>query len=244
MKKKVIVSIVTIVVIFAVGMGFWKWIGVKNNVVLRDDQLKQVKQDKRENNQQQQGESNNSFVVDVNPDMNYWQTKGENEAFTIKFPKEWYWLESDREKTGYGSRVITNNQYFDINKYADIGIFTGGNYLYFSEKEGGEPTPIQLSNTEVVITNRGSATTDAGTPQDSLDSKLKWAKENSVNCKVINNKTIPYTAYCTATYNSELQQSYYIINKKISLVFTARTSKDTLVKKEILDKIAGSIVLK
>jgi hypothetical protein len=50
-----------------------------------------------------------TFVTDVDPDVSHWQTK-ETEFFTIKFPKEWYWLES----------VITNNPNFEIDRYTDI----------------------------------------------------------------------------------------------------------------------------
>lgn len=232
MKNKVII-VLLILVFVSLGGGFWV---IKN----KEGNNKGASQEEVGNNiikdQQQNQEEEQGFVVDVDMNADNWQTK-ETEFFTIKFPKEWYWLESDREKTGYYSHVITNNPKFDMVKNADIGVFSGI----------GPRSPLELSNnTEVVITNRGVATSDAGTPQDSIDAIFRLAKHNfsSVDCNISNNKSIPFTAHCSALYDSQLQQSYYVINDKISLTLTARTIKGTLVKKEILDKIVGSIILK
>lgn len=227
MNKKLIITGVILVIVLAIGGGVWMW---QKNEVKKQEQVKiqQIQQEEAKKEEQ-------NFVVDVDPDVSHWQTKGEKEAFTIKFPKEWYWMESSHsEREGY-SRVITNNPSFDMVKYADIGVGTGGNY------------PITLvNNAEVVISFNGSATSDAGTPQDRIDSIFKLTKQSdpSAKCSIYNNKTIPFTVYCSSTHDSQLQQSYYVINKEVSIVFTARTTKDTLVKKEILDKIAGSIILK
>lgn len=224
MNKKAIIVGICVAIILIAGIGFWKWENEKKTSSMPQEQVKQ------------QGQlEHQDFVVDVDSDVSHWQTK-ETEFFTIKFPKEWYWLESDREKTGYYSYVITNNPNFDINKYADIAIFTGGDY----------PSLVLANDTEAVISFDGSATSDAGTPQDSMGSIFELAKKNnpSVDCGVSNNKIIPFTAHCTATYNSQLQQSYYVINREISITSTTRTTKDTLAKKEILDKIADSIILK
>lgn len=245
MNKKIAISGIALLAILVVG---WLWLNAnreKQSQNQSEQSQSAQQQQTSELNQQQSQEKQQKFVVDVDPNMDHWQTK-ETEFFTIRFPKEWYFLESDRKKTGYYSQIITNNPDFSIDKYADIGVFTGGRYLYFSESEGGLPRPLQLSDTEVVISFNASATSDAGTPQDRIDSIFKLTKQNdpSVDCSVTNNKTIPFTMYCTDTYDSQSQQSYDVINNKISLVITARTTKDTLVKKEILDKIAGSIILK
>lgn len=225
MKKKIIVGSLILVLAVLVG-GFW----VAKN---KERNSKDASREKMKNNsvvvedgQQQNQEEKQEFVVDVDMNVDNWQTK-ETEFFTIKFPKEWYWLES----------VITNNPRFDISKYADIGIFSGI----------GPHTPLILSDdAEIVITHWGTPTSNAGTPQDSIDAIFKLAKYNypSVDCYVSNNKTIPFAAHCSAIYDSQLQQSYYVINNKISLTLTARTTEDTLIKKEILDKIVGSIILK
>jgi hypothetical protein len=227
MKKPESIILTTVLIFAALIGGLWIWKGEKGEKSeLYKNKRIQVIQSPKEDRMQDQQEQQN-FLVDVDTNLDHWQTK-ETEFFTIKFPKEWYWLRSE---------FITNNPNFDINKYAGIGVFS----------DIGPNSPLMLSNaTEAVITDWGRATSDAGTPQDSLDAILKLARNNnpSVDCNVINNRTIPFTAFCTATYDSQLQQSYYVINNKISLTLTARTTKDTLVKKEILDKIAESIILK
>jgi hypothetical protein len=95
----------------------------------------------------------------------------ETEFFTIKFPKEWYWLESDLEKTGYRSRVITNNPNFEIDKYADI---RGG--TYHMTAQDGTLTSIPLQDSEVVISFDGAATSNVGTPEQSLNATLQSMK--------------------------------------------------------------------
>jgi len=235
-KKKIAFLGVVLLVILVVSL-LWSNVNKEKQVQNQSKQGQLVQQQQNsEQGQQQSQEKKQEFVVDVDPDVSHWQIR-ETEFFTTRFPKEWLWLESNREKTGYYSTVITNNPGFDITEHADIGIFS----------DIGSRSPLALSNvTEVVITDRGKATSDSGTPQDSIDAIFEMAKDNnpSVDCKVTNNKTIPFTAYCVAAYDSQLQQSYYVINNKISLTLTARTTKDTLVKKEVLDKIAGSIILK
>jgi cytoskeletal protein RodZ len=227
-RKMLAVGIyVGIPVLLVLGVGVWKWKNIqKAKVAEQNTQQQQVVQPQQQNQK---------FVVDVDQNVDNWQTK-ETEFFTIKFPKEWYWMESDLKKTGYHSRIVTNNPDFDIVKYADIGLGTGSNY------------PLTLTNNaEVIITYSVSATSDAGTPQDRINSIFKLAKQYdpSAKCSVSNNKTIPFIVYCTATYNdSQLQQTYHIINEGISLAITIRTTNNTLIKKEILDKIIGSIVLK
>ena len=49
----------------------------------------------------QNGEKQPRFVIDVDPDVSHWQTK-ETEFFKIKFPKEWYWIESDLKEPTSG----------------------------------------------------------------------------------------------------------------------------------------------
>lgn len=176
------------------------------------------------------------FVTDVDPDVSHWQIK-ETEFFTIKFPKEWYWLESDREKTGYHSRVITNNPEFPINKYADIAFFISGKY------------PLTLSNdTEVVASFRAAATSDAGTPWQSIDSVLRSIQEQfpPAECHYLSaSGEIPTRASCLYVVNDHQKvQTYSIANKLHSISFTFRTTGNSLVQKDILDKIAENMVVK
>lgn len=205
-----------------------------------------VEVSENEGNQENQNDSDQEFVTDIDMNIDNWQTK-ETEFFTIKFPKEWYWMESSREKTGYRSYVITNNPNFDIDRYADIGVFTGGRYLFTSESEGIESRSLPLKDTEAVISFTIRSTKNSGTPQDSLDYILRSAKEDEtpVQCELLNNKMIPYEAYCSVVYeDNQLQQSYHIINELHSLVFSARTVEDTFVDKKVFDAIAENIILR
>jgi hypothetical protein len=177
------------------------------------------------------------FVTDVDPDVSHWQTK-ETEFFTIKFPKEWYWLESDLEKTGYHSKVITNNPDFDIDKYADIAVFSGV----------GPKPPINLADTEILITDRGVPTSNAGTPLDSLDSIFELARYNypAVNCiRPDSLKTLPIVAWCSAHYpEDQTQLSYYVIDNSLALTLTARMRGESDTLQPIVEKIARSIRIK
>ena len=181
------------------------------------------------------------FVTDVDPDVSHWQTK-ETEFFTIKFPKEWYWMESDLEKTGYHSEVITNNPHFDIDKYADIGIFTGGVY------------PLILTNDrQVIITTTSASTEDAGSPQDSINAIVntprEYAPDPSEVCKQISSSgNVPVTAFCSFTDRDHNQkvQTYSIAYNTTTFSFSARTTEnnDATVMESILEKIAKSFTIK
>ena len=70
-------------------------------------------------------------------------------------------------------------------------------------------------------------------------------KERSSTCvqvEDLNTQKIPLIGYCSfvTTYHEKIQ-TYYVINKEIVQIMTARTTDDTLAKKEILDKIVASI---
>lgn len=188
------------------------------------------------------------FVTDIDPDVNHWQTK-ETEFFTITFPKEWYWLESDLVKTGYHSQVITNNPNFDIDKYSDIGVFTGGNYRIVSEN--GESEPLLLRDAEIIISTNGlgSVTSNTGTSYEFMTSEIKSVRDvyKSAECYYTSDITnIPLTAYCSyIDQNSQRVETYYISNEKHTFVFTSRTVRsNNLILKDTLEKIAKSFIVK
>ncbi len=200
------------------------------------------------------------FVVDVDPDMNHWQTK-ETEFFTIKFPKEWYWLESDPTKHGYPSdsgrsRIITNNPNFNIDRYADISIFTGGEYLLTSTSEGIKSMSLPLNDTEIVITNKGWSTGDAGNPEESIKSVVRGLTElrknidKSATCERLSRPGIvPATAYCSfSDVNGQKVQTYYASYHLTTFAFTARTAEGNVSTveniKTILEKITKSLTVK
>ena len=180
-----------------------------------------------------ESDNKTEFVTDVDPDVNHWQTK-ETEFFTIKFPKEWYWMESAHSESEGYSRVITNNPNFPINKYAEIGLSMGADYTV-------------ANDTEVVIPFGASATSDVGTPQQSIDSSLWMAKKQdaSAACGYLSSMSIPVVARCLfMDKNDQKAQLYFIANKMSKIVFQVRTTKSNTLQKDILDTMAKSMVVK
>ncbi len=244
MSKKTIILILSVTLILSVGV-FWvvqKRQGATNQNVPQEQIVTDVILETPR------------FVTEVDLDVSHWQMK-ETEFFTIKFPKEWYWLESDPTKQGYPansgrSRVITNNLTFDIDKYADIGIFTGGSYHQVSKS--GKVESIPLQDDEVVISFGGTATANSGTPEQSINSVFQSKQENPypVDCQRLSSPNIvPIRAYCsfidntTATTPQKIQ-TYYIVNELNNISVSARTTETSTVPKDILDKIAESMTVK
>ncbi|MEF3692370.1 MAG: hypothetical protein V3574_04940 [Candidatus Moraniibacteriota bacterium] len=235
MKNKSIIVISIMLISAIAGIGFWvaKNQEGSNEIILKEKAENDVA---TEESQHLNQEKKQEFVVDVDMNVDHWQTK-ETEFFTIKFPKEWYWLESDPEKTGYHSRMITNNPNFDIDKYADIGVGTGGNY------------PLEFENkNEVVISFSGAATSDAGTPQQSIESGLRGIRENHLQaiCEYSSDLTdLPIIiANCIfADSNYQKVQTYFVVNEKNKIFFSIRTTEDNLAKKEIFYEIAKNMIL-
>ena len=233
MKNKSIIIISIVLISVMAGFGFWV---LKNQeegkeIILKKEGGNSVSIEEKYKNQ----DKKQKFIVDVDMNIDHWQVK-ETEFFTIKFPKEWYWLESDPEKTGYRSRIITNNPDFDINKYADIGVGTGGNYpLEFEDKN------------EVVISFNGAATSDAGTPQQSVESGLRGIRESHLQtiCEYSSDLTdSPIIANCIfVDSNYQKVQTYFVVNEKNKIFFSIRTTEDNLSKKEIFYEIAKNMIL-
>lgn len=177
----------------------------------------------------------------IDPDVNHWQTK-ETETFSVKFPKEWYWIDLAPEKPGYyGSHVISNNPDFPLAKYSDIGIFTGGKY------------PLVLTNdAEIVVTDLGWSTEDAGSPQKSIDASVNTSKEYAADPSEVCAKSsppgvVPATAFCSFIdeENHQKVQTYLIAYNITTFAFTARTMENnTAMQKSILEKIAKSFTVK
>ncbi len=179
------------------------------------------------------------FVTNVDPDVNHWQTK-ETEFFTIKFPKEWYWMESDLKETGYHSQVITNNPDFDINKYADISLATSGS-----------SSLIFTNATEIIVTMNGLGwpTTNSGTPHDFMKGLLERirAVHPLADCYYVSElSSVPLTAFCSyGDVNNQDVQNYYTSYADRTFAFTARKlGENRLDMKLILEQIAKSRVRK
>lgn len=186
-----------------------------------------------------EGDNKTEFVTDVDPNVNHWQTK-EIETFSVKFPKEWYWMESSHKKDEGYSEVITNNPHFDIEKYADIGLFVGGSYPL-----------ILVNDTEIVVSLRGWSTRDSGTPQDSINAIVnaprKYAPDPSEVCKQTSfSGIVPTTAFCSfIDKNHQKVQTYFIAYNITTFAFTSQTTENNVTdQRDILEKIAKSFTVK
>lgn len=173
------------------------------------------------------------FVTDVDPDVSHWQTK-ETGFLTIKFPKEWYLVEISVEEPGAnGAFVISNNKNFSLEEYKNDAFNMTG--LQHSV----------LKNTEVAITIWGTATSNSGTPLDSLSYLVDGAKEFDPTAKCtqpLNIKILPIIASCLVKQeNHQAEHKYYVIDKINSLIITARTTDDTIVPENVLGEIARNI---
>lgn len=170
------------------------------------------------------------FVVNVDPDVSHWQMK-ETKHMVFKFPKEWYWIEATPPSPEYGrSSIITNNPNHLL-QYPDIGMFDD-----------------VTNKTEVVITDHGTATSNSGTPIDSLKYLTDMAHEadSTAECTQLSDaKNIPIIASCLIKRdNHQVEHNYYVIDEINSIIITARTTNNTLVPRDILEKIARNIKIK
>lgn len=176
-----------------------------------------------------------TFITDVDMNVENWQTK-ETEFFTIKFPKEWYFFQTNYDTMGYNSYVITNNPNFDISKYPDISIGVGRIY------------PLDLMNeTEIVISSNylGDATANSGTSLDYIEYMINSMREYvgfTVACQYMSSMdSIPLATYCSFTDEDNKQRvgTYYASYPIRTFGFSARVKKENNM---VLEKILEGIV--
>jgi hypothetical protein len=179
------------------------------------------------------------FVTDVDLDVDHWQMRENKVFFTVKFPKEWYWLELSKEETEYNNTyVISNNPSFPLKDYKNdpVGLV-------------GLDGRTILQDSEIVISFSGTATENSGTPQQSIDSAFRLTKESHsfADCSQLSRPNIiPVRAYCSFidTTTHQKVQTYYTANKLNTIFFSARTTETSTVPKDILDKIAENMAVK
>jgi hypothetical protein len=245
MRKKAIV--IAIIVILAILFGGMFWYGKKV-------QEKQKTDDMPVSNQQQdqrQTPAEEKFVTDVDPDVNHWQTK-ETEYFTIKFPKEWYWLEPDPRETEYRSQVITNNPNFQIDRYPDISVFTGGAFQFSSDDKKHQSLPLNPSEVVITTSGLGGVTSNSGTPREFMDGEITRLKRDlypEMKCHYTSSlNSIPLTAFCSfLDSNGQIVDTYYVSHPKRTFAYTARITQENSIKENmeyILEHIAESMVPK
>ncbi len=178
-----------------------------------------------------------TFVTDIDMDVSHWQTK-KTEYFTVKFPKEWYWMEESYGKDQGHSEVITNNPHFDLSKYPYISFGAGIDY------------PLTLTNnTEIVVTMSGVAgTAEEGSAVDSINAQIKYVKEH-INSNAVcsqNNTDIPYpTAQCSfVDKNNQSVHVFFVAEKSFTYAFTAwTTQRNTANMEKILEDISRSYIV-
>lgn len=227
-------TLITLVVIAVLAIGVLAF----QNRVQEPQEVMEVS--KSEESQENKNDNDQKFVTDVDMNIDNWQTK-ETEFFTIKFPREWYWMESEHEENEGYSEIITNNPNFDIDRYAGIGI------------GGGIGQSLSLENhSEVVLTFSGvSVTYEVGTREESIRQEIGRAKEflgSNVSCVYIEaeSENNDPEAYCTAVNEKNQKiQAYYTLGKSFTYAFVMWTDiHNEVVKRDILEGVAKSLIEK
>ena len=177
-----------------------------------------------------------NFVLDVDPNADLWKTQ-EAEFFTIKFPKEWYWIES--ESSGYRSRIITNNHDLNITKeYPDI--------VFYDKGIPGR------DDRELMITFRGGLTQE-------IDDKTVETKKiidqrgTEIGDLIRNNYGVECSKNfdpsrlilkCAYLSDNQMVQNYYVINRRITLSVAVRKNSISFDEDDTIKKIMRTIQLK
>lgn len=174
------------------------------------------------------------FSPIVNQTISQWQTKT-TEFFSIKFPRDWYWLENTN--SGYQSQIITNNPNLDITtQYPDI--------IFYDKGISGR------DDEETFITFYGRPTQEIDnkkvTTKEVVDKKLQEITEMlrgsyQTNCSEMSDVTIR-TLKCSRFDNNQMIQSYYAVNRKITIIMIVRKNSITDNEDEVIDNIVQTLV--
>lgn len=177
-----------------------------------------------------------NFILDIDPNTDLWKTQ-ETEFFTIKFPKEWYWIES--ESSGYRSLIITNNHDLNITKeYPDIVIY-------------GKGIPGR-DDRELMVTFRGGLTQE-------IDDKTVEAEKiiNQRGTEISDLMRNNYGLECSKNFDpprlilecdylseGQMVQNYYVINRRMTLSVAVRKNSINFDEDDTIKKIIRTIQLK
>lgn len=235
-RSKALITVLLAFLLLGGGFALWKMRSVKPEI----DQQPQDDTVGVENVQNIEGADR--FVTDVDPDVSHWQTK-ETEFFTIKFPKEWYLVETDQKVNSDYSIAITNNQKFPINKYPDMRFFPGHDYAISFD---------DLGERGIVIAFRVDSTQNSGTPRDSIDWQIESAKKSRFDVKCSQEKNTnenTLVAYCAfiardgEKAESRKVQTYFRADKINTTKVTGWTINKDILSKDILGKISQNFVV-
>lgn len=246
-KKRTVVGVFLFLLAIIVVGGVWYGKKMQSRDALRQTEKERVYQGSQTQKEDQEQEQQ-AFVTDVDPDVSHWQTK-ETKTFTIKFPKEWHWIEFlgyDDQGSG-GSYVISNNPNFPLKEYSDLGIFPNRSYKL-----------VLKNNTEVVIDfslyDYGPNTSSSGNPLDPVSDSNKFLYlvpriNSTAECEPLlvqeGNSTNMTSAYCSIDQeNHQRDIVYYRTGKVFSLMLTMKSTDQLSIDPAILKDIAESFVLK
>ena len=225
MKK----SYLIIAVLFAAALGasVFVWQNQASRLVVQEQSEEEIGASVDEQKQ---------FVLDIDPNTDLWKTQ-ETEFFTIKFPKEWYWIES--ESSGYRSLIITNNHDLNITKeYPDIVIY-------------GKGIPGR-DDRELMVTFRGGLTQE-------IDDKTVEAEKiiNQRGTEISDLMRNNYGLECSKNFDpsrlilecdylseGQMVQNYYVINRRMTLSVAVRKNSINFDEDDTIKKIIRTIQLK
>lgn len=159
------------------------------------------------------------FVTDVDPDISHWQTK-ETEFFTIKFPKEWYWIDEAIDNRGSNTdAIITNNPYRPVWYPDDV-----------EDKV--------VNNTEVVMTY--SYTLAA---VEDIISVGVVDMSPVEGCEFFSGaQSSPILRLCVQKFDDYQIRDYQLIYDGITISLLVMVTNDTLVSSDLVEKIVKSVV--
>ncbi len=177
-----------------------------------------------------------NFILDIDPNTDLWKTQ-ETEFFTIKFPKEWYWIES--ESSGYRSRIITNNHDLNITKeYPDIAIYGKGipgrdDRELMVTFQGGLTQEIDDKTVEAekIINQRGTEISDLMRNNYGLECSKNFDPSRLI-------------LECDYLSEDQMVQNYYVINRRMTLSVAVRKNSINFDEDDTIKKIIRTIQLK
>lgn len=171
-----------------------------------------------------------SPVMIADRNVTLWQTK-ETGYFTIRFPKEWHWVDVSPDQIDYRFGVITNDRNFDSSRlYSERGFSVQPEEILIAFNGG--PT--------VQVTEVGK--TDEDIIKQFLENQEKISQKKGFVCErqLINGMEI---SHCILSENGQSCQEYAFANKKDGIILSVYSNKESSVDEEIIKDIVKNFQL-
>jgi len=237
MKKYTLSILVVLVALLAIGG--WLWYGETKQ---KPTQSVPVKTEVNNTDSAKTDQISDEVIKTCNDQQGSWLIK-EAEMFSIKFPKDWCWVEL---KQNPQDQALIYKSNFDLSKDPYVGL-------------DGEGMTIENKD-EVIVSFYGWPTEQALGLPDSEISKLS-EKDIIQKALTIHGQELPkeYNAKCTQQTSGNQNQSilmcsysnsgqdvrkYFIANIKTTISLTVHRSAGNTLDTTVFDGIAKSIVLK